>query len=225
MMKLSKDTLKILENFQNINEGRMVFYQGNQQRITELNWLAEAEFEEEFPIEFGIYDLKQFLAAYKLFKDPTLEFDKEYCYIKEDNQQIKYRYCDPSLIRVFLPRDKQKKNSITIDDEFIINKDLFSKIKKAAIMFNSKHIAFESDGSVLQVKTVNPNDPTSSFASFDIGKSNKIYKMVIDLDRLKMLEHDYRVQISETKIIQFYSQNAKLNYLFGCEAKESTYTG
>ena len=61
-MNLSDNTLTILKNFAGINNSILV-KQGTQLRTMSVakNILAEAEIKEEFPREFGIYDLNQFL--------------------------------------------------------------------------------------------------------------------------------------------------------------------
>ena len=58
-MKLSDKTLTILKNFAGINNSILVKEGTNLRTISVAkNILAEAEIKEEFPREFGIYDLK-----------------------------------------------------------------------------------------------------------------------------------------------------------------------
>ena len=61
-MKLSDNTLTILKNFAGINNSILV-KSGNQLRTISVakNILAEASIEENFPRQFAIYDLNQFL--------------------------------------------------------------------------------------------------------------------------------------------------------------------
>ena len=62
-MKLSDSTLTLLKNFSNINQS-LLFKEGNSLRTISVmkNILAEATIDEEFPKDFGIYDLNQFLS-------------------------------------------------------------------------------------------------------------------------------------------------------------------
>ena len=57
-MKLSDSTLSLLKNFSTINTS-ILFKQGNRLRTISVmkNILAEATVPEEFPKDFGIYDL------------------------------------------------------------------------------------------------------------------------------------------------------------------------
>ena len=77
-MKLSDNTLTILKNFAGINNSILVKQGTNLRTISVAkNILAEAEIKEEFPREFGIYDLNQFLNGLGLHQDPDLNFGEE----------------------------------------------------------------------------------------------------------------------------------------------------
>jgi hypothetical protein len=77
-MKLSDNALAILKNFAGINNSILV-KQGNKLRTISVakNILAEAEIKEEFPRDFAIYDLNQFLNGLSLHQDPDLDFQQE----------------------------------------------------------------------------------------------------------------------------------------------------
>ena len=77
-MKLSEKTLNILKNFSSINQSILV-KQGNKLRTISVakNILAEAEIKEEFPRDFAIYDLNQFLNGLSLHQSPDLDFTDE----------------------------------------------------------------------------------------------------------------------------------------------------
>ena len=74
-MKLSDKTLSVLKNFSGINQS-ILFKEGNKLRTISVmkNILAEATITEEFPRDFGIYDLNQFLNGLGLHKAPELDF-------------------------------------------------------------------------------------------------------------------------------------------------------
>ena len=91
-MKLSDSTLTILKNFAGINNSILV-KQGNKLRTISVakNILAEAEIKEEFPRDFAIYDLNQFLNGLGLHQDPDLDFKEEsYLTIREGKRRVKY---------------------------------------------------------------------------------------------------------------------------------------
>ncbi len=99
-MNLSDKTLTILKNFAGINNSILV-KEGNQLRTMSVakNILAEAQIDEEFPREFAIYDLNQFLNGLSLHQDPELDFKEDtYLNIREGKRRVKYFYADPNVI-------------------------------------------------------------------------------------------------------------------------------
>ena len=99
-MKLSDNALAILKNFAGINNSILV-KEGNKLRTISVakNILAEAEIKEEFPRDFAIYDLNQFLNGLSLHQDPDLDFREDsYLSIKEGKRRVKYFFADPNVI-------------------------------------------------------------------------------------------------------------------------------
>ena len=91
-MKLSDRTINLLKNFASINQS-ILFKQGNQLRTISVmkNILAEANVDEDFPQDFGVYDLSQFLNSLGLFQEPELNFTgQSFVNIKEGKQRSKY---------------------------------------------------------------------------------------------------------------------------------------
>ena len=87
-MKLSEQTVNILKNFSTINQNILV-KEGSQLRTmsTMKNILAEAPVIEDFPHDFGIYDLNEFLGVLTLVNDAELKFDND-SYIKLKNMLL-----------------------------------------------------------------------------------------------------------------------------------------
>ena len=99
-MNLSDKTLPILKNFAGINNSILV-KQGTQLRTISVakNILAEAQIGEEFPRDFAIYDLNQFLNGLGLHQDPELDFTEDsYLTIREGKRRVKYFFADPAVI-------------------------------------------------------------------------------------------------------------------------------
>src|SRR6056300_367309 len=108
-MKLSDNALAILKNFAGINNSILV-KQGNKLRTISIakNILSEAEILEEFPRDFAIYDLNQFLNGLSLHQDPDLDFSGEtHITIRDGKRRVKYFYADPNVI--VSPPEKQIK--------------------------------------------------------------------------------------------------------------------
>ena len=75
-MKISDNTISILRNFSDIN-ANILFKPGKKLSTvsTMKNIMAEADVEDEFETEFGVYDLPEFLRALDSFTKPVLNFN------------------------------------------------------------------------------------------------------------------------------------------------------
>ena len=133
-MKLSDNALAILKNFAGINNSILV-KEGNKLRTISVakNILAEAEIKEEFPRDFAIYDLNQFLNGLSLHQDPDLDFQQDtYLSIKEGKRRVKYFFADPNVI--IAPPEKD----ITLPTQdvcFQMDSVTLEKLVKAAAVY------------------------------------------------------------------------------------------
>jgi hypothetical protein len=70
-MKLSTETISVLKNFSTINANLMVKAGSSLSTMSAMkNIVAKADVSEEFPSDFAIYDLNEFLSALSLFGNP-----------------------------------------------------------------------------------------------------------------------------------------------------------
>ena len=107
-MKISQETINILKNYSQINQG-IRFKKGKiiSTISPQKNILVEATVKETFPNEFGIYDLPNLLSVLSLSKDdPELSFYDKYLTLSGHNGRstITFRYTDLSMI--VCPPDK-----------------------------------------------------------------------------------------------------------------------
>ena len=100
-MKLSEKTIDLLENFSSINQSILVKKGSKLRTISVMkNILAEAEVDENFEKDFGIYDLPQFLNGVNLMNDPDIDLRNEsYMILREGNTtKVKFAFADPNVI-------------------------------------------------------------------------------------------------------------------------------
>ena len=171
VMKLSDSTLSLLKNFSTINQS-IFFKQGNKLRTISVmkNILAEATIAEEFPKDFGIYDLNQYLNGLALHNNPELNFENDgYVVIKEGRSRSKYFFADPSVI--ITPPEK----SIDLPSEdvtFDLSTDQLDKLLKAAAIYQLPDLAVVGkDGVVKVVVRDKKNETSNDFAI--VGEQNQ----------------------------------------------------
>jgi hypothetical protein len=225
-MKLSNDTLTVLKNFSTINSG-IFFKQGNKLSTVSPSKtiLAEVTLSEEFPQDFGIYDLNQFLSVLSIYKnDAELEFDPVNVTIKSGRNKTKYRLTDKTMI--VTPPDK----TLTLPSEDVsINlsaQDLDWVIKTSNVV-QSPNVAVESDGDSVKLVMFDSSNDSAHISSIDLDEQGvgKRYKMVFKTENLKLIPGAYEVKISSKGIASFKNEKANLQYWIATEAAASKYEG
>jgi len=220
-MKLSSETLSVLKNFGNINQG-IFFKRGNKLKTvsSHKNILAEVTIKEDIPADFGVYDLNNFLSVVSLHKDDTsFEFDEKHVLIvgNKGRSKIKYRFCEPTMI--VLPPEKQ----VTMPEpeiKFELKSEDFDWILRAASVLSSPHIAVDSDGNKINVVTLDLTNDSSHTESLEVGEGNgDKYKMIFKTENIsKIMPGNYDVSISSKGISHFINKNVPLQYWISTEA-------
>ena len=223
-MKLSSNTTMVLKNFATINQN-LVIKEGSEllTMSSMKNIVAKATVEENFPKEFAIYDLNEFLASLSIFKSPVLEFEEQYLTIKEEDQphkKLTYFYSDPSVVQ-------SPTKTITMPSEEVkfhldINKLL--EMKRAAGVIGSPDMVLQksSGNSSLLVKD-KKNDTANNYSSDIKTDGDGEYKFFFKVENLKLFDGDYDVKISSKNISHFKNDKSNIEYLIALEP-ESTYS-
>ena len=160
-MKLSDKTVNLLKNFSNINQS-ILFKEGSKLRTISVmkNILAEAEVNESFPKDFGIYDLNQFLNGMGLHQNPDLDFDNEgHVVIKEGRMRSKYFFADPSVI--VTPPDKNL-DLPSEDVSFVLNTQQLDRLLKAAAIYQLPDLAVVGENGVVRIVVRDKKNDTSN---------------------------------------------------------------
>ena len=195
-MQLSDKSLTILKNFANINSS-MLFRKGKIQTASEEDdhQVVSAELE-EFPKEFGIYDLNQFLANITTLTNPNLTFEDNYVSISDGKINLKYFYCEKALIKTIDPDEFKDMDIESPDVKFILEQETYSKIVKLAGMNDLPVISFVGKDGKLSCVAENLNGKNSPSADFDVSDyTGKDFKASFNLQFLNILPRNYEVKI------------------------------
>lgn len=218
-MKLSEQTVKVLKNYAAINQG-ILFKKGNTiaTMSPQKNILSEAILVDNFPQDFCIYDLNEFLSVWSLNSDTEIEFDDKNAIFKFLNgrSKIKYRFAEKTMI--VSPPDK-KITLPSIDVKFTFTAEDFAWIQKTASVLGSPHVAIVSDGSAVSITTFDAANDSAHSNSIDIDiKPDSSYKMIFKTDNLKMISGSYDVEISSKGIAHFKNTKDNIQYWIATEA-------
>ena len=215
-MKLSDNTLTILKNFAGINNSILV-KQGTKLRTISVakNILAEADIKEEFPRDFAIYDLNQFLNGLGLHQDPDLDFNEtSYLSIKEGKRRVKYFYADPNVI--IAPPEKEI-NLPTEDVCFQLDSASLEKLVKAAAVYQLPDLSAVGESGVIKLVVHDKKNDTSNDFSVVVGETDKEFSFNFKVENIKILPGTYEVVVSQKLLSRFTSKNHDLTYYIALE--------
>ena len=215
-MNLSDKTLTILKNFAGINNSILV-KQGTQLRTISVakNILAEAHIDEEFPREFGIYDLNQFLNGLSLHQDPEMDFSPDsYLTIREGKRRVKYFYADPQVI--ISPPEKE----ITLPSEdvhFQLDSVALEKLLKAAAVYQLPDLAAVGEAGVVKLVVRDKKNDTSNSYSVQVGETDKEFSFNFKVENIKIIPGSYDVVVSSKLLSKFTNTQYDLKYYIALE--------
>ena len=222
-MELSENTLQILKNYAGINSN-IVFNEGNNiQTISEAkNGLSAASTVEDFPQNFGIYDLNEFLNVLGLVDVPNLSFEKDYVLISDSSgrSKVKYFFSDPDMLtspskKIVMPQ---------CEVQFTLDANTLSRIKRAAAALGHDEVSIVPGNGALTLSVVDSKNATSNTFSIDIAGDfpEDTFNFVISISNLKIIPGDYHVAISSKLISEFSNNELGVSYWIALE-KSSTY--
>ena len=215
-MKLSDNTLTILKNFAGINNSILV-KSGNQLRTISVakNILAEASIDEEFPRQFAIYDLNQFLNGLGLHQDPDLDFSPDsYITIQEGKRRVKYFYADPNVI--ISPPEKE----ITLPSEdvhFQLDSIALEKLLKAAAVYQLPDLSAVGENGVVKLVVRDKKNDTSNEYAITVGETDKQFVFNFKVENIKIIPGAYDVIVSSKLLSKFSNTRFDLKYFIALE--------
>ena len=221
-MKLSDQTLNILKNFAGINNSILV-KQGTQLRTISVakNILAEASIDEDFPRDFAVYDLNQFLNGLSLHQDPDLDFSPDsYISIKEGKRRVKYFYADPNVI--VSPPEKE----ITLPSEdvhFQLESSSLEKLLKAAAVYQLPDLSAVGEAGVVKLVVRDKKNDTSNEYAVVVGETDKEFSFNFKVENIKIIPGAYNVVVSQKLLSKFTNTNCDLKYYIALEP-DSTFS-
>jgi hypothetical protein len=214
-MKISNDTKDVLKNFSTINSGIRVKTGNKLETISNMkNILAVATVSEEFPQNFSIYNLPEFLGATSLLEDPEFNFNDSSLSISDENSSMNYHFASEGMV---VAPDKM----ITMPDaeiSFDVSSTLLNDLNKAAAVLGVNDLILKSDGTMITLEVTDKKVANSNTFSRIVGSGNGVsYVMNFKIENLKILEGNYTVSVSSKGISNFKNKDIELEYFIAME--------
>jgi len=219
-MKLSDNALAILKNFAGINNSILV-KKGNKLRTISVakNILAEAEIKEEFPRDFAIYDLNQFLNTLSISNDADLDFKEDsYLSINDGKNRVKYFFAEPNVI--ISPPDKEI-NLPSKDVSFQLDSVTLDKLVKAASVLQLPDLSVVGEAGVIKLVVRDKKNDTSNEWGIVVGETDQEFAFNFKVENIKIIPGAYDVVVSSKLLSQFTNKQHNLTYYIALEPDSS----
>jgi hypothetical protein len=220
-MKLSEKTINLLENFSSINQSILVKRGSKLRTISVMkNILAEADIDENFEKDFGIYDLPQFLNGVGLMNDPDIDLKHDsYMIIREGKTtKVKFAFADPEVI--ITPPEK----AITLPSQdvcFQLESVQLQKLLKASSVYQLPDLAAVGDGETITLMVRDKKNDNSNEFALTVGKTDKTFEFNFKIENIKLIPGSYDVVISKKLLSKFTNHNYNLDYYIALEPDSS----
>lgn len=215
-MELSKETLTLIKNFAGIN-GSLMLKAGNKlATISEgKNVMAEASITEDLPIDFGIYDLNEFLNVVSLFQTTNLDFQEKYVLVSDGGtSRIKYFAAGEGVVKTAPTTIKFPSADVT----FTLDASQLAMIQRTSSALKASDVSIVGADGKLKVIVSDKKNDTSNAYEVVLGDTDETFKANLKVENLKMLPNDYSVEISKKKISRFKHTASDLTYYIAVEA-------
>lgn len=222
-MHISKKTLLVLKNFRDLNSNILVSPGNVVKTLTPgMNVMATAIVDEEFPEEFGIWDLGSFLGTVSLFDDPDFDFKENHVVISSNGSKVKYYYSDPSLLTYPKKNVNMPESVVTINLPY----GTFNELKKAASVLGLNDLSFVCDGSSVSATIMDKSNATNNTFSLQIEdatfEEGTTFNFDFKIDNLRFIPGSYKMEIAEKVVSQFTNQDGiDLTYWVALESSSS----
>jgi hypothetical protein len=224
-MELSNFTVQTLKNFASINPNLVIRGGNTIMTMSDAkNILAQVSVSEDFPQEFGIYDLNEFLSVIGLFETSNLKFEESNIIVSDTSgrSKIKYFYSDIEM----LTTPTKALTMPSTDVSFILDNNTLNNLKRAAAALGHTEVSITGGNNLITLTVVDNENTTSNSYSIDVDGSynSEDFNFILNINNLRMIPGDYQVDISSKLISQFTntSEEQPIKYWVALE-KTSTY--
>lgn len=226
-MKLSQETIKILENFSQINDGIIILKDhvvGDKTEIRSKHHTSAlqsfAEIEETFKNDVCLSKLKQLLNIVKNIENADVDFKEDHVVVSGGNFKTKLTYTLPNHIMTddeswYARTPRLKSDTI----EFTISNKEFEKLLKFADTLQLPELKLDVVGDYVTLHAVNLLNPDSETAEVRLQKLSKdektiaqsIFPMFFTRSLFNLIDGDYKI-IAGNGAIDMYNQTTPVRY-------------
>lgn len=214
-MKISTETIKVLQNFAGINNNVRIRPGSELTTISpQKNIFVKAAVAETFPQDFCVYDLNSLLSLLTLMEDQDIDFGTASLKISKDHGEFEFFYADESVIIApeagkSIPVDNHYQFKMTSTDVLMLN--------KAAAIVGAKFVSVVSKGGKTVLSVGDPKTASSNSYKRTLDGSEHDFNCRLAIENFKVMPDAYTVTISKKKFFHFKHDTRALEYWLAME--------
>lgn len=224
-MELSDNTVSVLKNYASINPNVVLSEGTTIKTISEgRNVISSATLDTPFPQTVGIYDLHEFLQVLDLVEKPRLKFEDSYLTVIDSTGRSHVRYYYSSLDILTKP----SKDIAMPEPEvsFDLDRSTFVKILKASSALGHENVLVRCKNKIVSLSVIDSSDPSSNTYTIDVEGSYEDtvpedHVFIFAIKNWKMIDGDYRVELSTKNISHFVNKNLPVEYWVAIESNKT----
>ena len=217
-MELSENTLSVLKNFSGINQNILINSGSTIKTISEArNVLATAHVTEEFEQSFGIYDLNEFIGVLGLVDTPRLKFGSEHVVVGDSTGRSEVKYFFSAEETLTVPSKDIKMPEAEVS--FVLTNDTLNKLKRAASTLGHKELIITGNNNLINLSVSDSQNSTANSYTIDVDGTyeSEMFKFILDIENLKILNGSYAVNISSKLISNLINKDTNIQYWIALE--------
>jgi len=183
--------------------------------------MGKAEVSEDFPVEFGVWDLNKFLGTISLFSSPKFEFEDNRVVISNgnDTSKVVYYYSDPNLLTTI--NKEVKVPDVVL--KFELKEEILQELIKASsvLQLPDMIVSPSSNRESVDIILTDKKDKTSNTYTLKCGvdlMDVDDFNFVMRVENIKILSESYIVSMSSVRVSNFKTKDGMLNYWIALES-------
>ena len=213
---------KILKNFCRINYNLLIKKNSDTWSTVSSSRHIYAEYKPDniLPFTLALHSVGEFLGLIKNFHTPCISSDEKYIYIRQDNIDSKDEVVMGQREEHLMVTPTKKVIMPEPDIEFDMSADdLEWLIKQSREMTGAPDFVITaSKGNLIYICEDKRNKSSNRIIRRTNIKTNKSFVYFLKTDTIdQVFKSDYRVSMSDERIVQFVNKHIPLTYYFGLE--------
>ena len=215
-MKISKETSEVLKNFATINMS-LLFKKGKTLRTVspQKSVLAQVNVSEEFPKEFAIFDMNQFLSTFQAFEDPDINFSEKSLSISNGSGGT--AHLTYAAVENIISAPEKDITLPSVEVSIKIEEKAMSSALKMAGILDLPEVALVGRDGVAYLTAVDSRNQGSNRFEMPVGDTSNTFMMIFKVENLKILPRDYNVDISAKGISHWKTEDGEIQYWIATE--------